>query len=142
MSEYFISRTDQAGIYYLPATRRSALAAAIGNTGLHPVKLAIQPDTNIRDVLVRIGSLLQFPDWYGANFDALFDCLTDPDCLPTEGVVLLLSGTAHLHQADPEGFTTLIEILQAAAAECRRHGTPLWTLVDRPGHGVAKLPAA
>jgi hypothetical protein len=23
-----------------------------------------------------------FSDWYGANFDALFDCLTDPDWQP------------------------------------------------------------
>ena len=33
-------------------------------------------------LLKQLGEALNFPDWYGANFDALHDCLTDPDCLP------------------------------------------------------------
>ena len=142
MSEYFISRTDQAGIYYLPATRRSALAAAIGKTGLHPVKLAIQPDTNIRDVLVRIGSLLQFPDWYGANFDALFDCLTDPECQAGRGCLISITGTHRLAAAQPEAFSTLLDVLQSAAETLRADGTPFWVLVDTPSPALNALPEA
>lgn len=34
-------------------------------------------------VLTAIGRAFAFPDWYGANLDALYDCLTD---LPDRGV--------------------------------------------------------
>ncbi len=30
-----------------------------------------------RSVLMAIGRAFAFPDWYGANLDALYDCLTD-----------------------------------------------------------------
>ena len=142
MREDFISRADQAGVYYLSAARRSGLADAIAKTGLQLATLAMPPHTNLPDELVRIGALLHFPDWYGANLDALFDCLTDPGVLPREGSVLLLTGSDHLQQADAQGFATLLEVLQAAADELRHSKTPLWSLVDHPAPGIARLPQA
>jgi len=142
MSEEFITRADQAGVYYLPATRRTALAAVSGKTGLRELRLAIPKSADSRKVLKQLGAALAFPDWYGANFDALFDCLTDPDTLPETGALLLLTGCAGLHKTDPQGFSTLTDVLQAAADDLRQHGTPLWVLLDKPAHGIAKLPQA
>jgi RNAse (barnase) inhibitor barstar len=142
MSEEFITRADQAGVYYLPATRRAALAAVSEKAGLRELRLAIPKSAGAREVLQQLGAALAFPDWYGANFDALFDCLTDPDWLPATGIVLFLGGTAKLHQADPEGYATLLDVFQAAADDLRQHGTPLWLLLDAPAPGIAKLPQA
>lgn len=142
MSEAFITKADQAGVYYLPAKRRAALTAVSAATGLRMLQLAIPNGTATRELLARLGDAFQFPDWYGANFDALFDCLTDPDLLPAPGTLLILTGGAGLHKSDQDGFTTLLAVLQAAATELREQGKPLWVLIDCPVQGIVKLPQA
>jgi hypothetical protein len=44
--------------------------------------LSLSRPAHGRSVLRQLGKSLHFPDWYGANFDALFDCLCDPDWQP------------------------------------------------------------
>ena len=82
MSEKFIRKADQAGVYYLPATRRDALEAAAIKAHLRPAPVKIPRGAHAEALLKQLGDVLDFPDWYGANFDALHDCLTDPDSFP------------------------------------------------------------
>ena len=142
MSEKFIRRVDQATVYYLPAARREALAAAAKKARLHTALLEIPRNMKSGELLERLGKALHFPDWYGANFDALHDCLTDPDCLPGKGIVIFVVGSTNLHQSDPNGFSTLIEVFKAAAIELHRSGTPLWVLFDSETGGLSELPLA
>jgi RNAse (barnase) inhibitor barstar len=142
MSEKYIRKADQAGIYYLPATRRDALEAAATKARLRPTPVTIPREAHAGAVLKQLGEALNFPDWYGANFDALHDCLTDPDWVPDTGLVLFLTGTASLHKGDPDGFATLIEVFQAVAGELGRRGIPFWVLLDSPATGIATLPEA
>jgi RNAse (barnase) inhibitor barstar len=68
-------------------------------------------------VLKSIGRAFAFPQWYGANLDALYDCLTD---LPERGdrgwIVVLerLPGGPTLHQADRDA---LLDVFRDAAAD-------------------------
>jgi len=142
MSEKFIRKADQAGIYYLPATRCDALEAAAIKAHLRPAPVKISRGTHSGELLKQLGEVLDFPDWYGANFDALHDCLTDPDFVPGTGLALFLSGTANLHKGDPDGFATLIEVFQAVAGELGRRGTPFWVLLDSPAAGIPAFPEA
>ncbi|WP_229795280.1 barstar family protein [Saccharothrix coeruleofusca] len=41
------------------------------------------------EALAAIGEALEFPDWYGHNLDALYDCLTDLSWLPEGEHVLV-----------------------------------------------------
>lgn len=52
---------------------------------------------------------LSFPDWYGSNLDALFDCLT----ALTEETSITLSDTDSL----PPYAQRVVKVLQAAARE-------------------------
>ena len=63
-----------------------------------------------RETLHRVlAAGLQFPDWYGGNLDALFDCLTDV----TEEVAITLRG---LDDLTPYA-RRVVKVLQAAAKE-------------------------
>jgi RNAse (barnase) inhibitor barstar len=142
MSEKFIRKAGQGGVYYLPATRRDALEAAAIKAHLHPAPVKIPRGTHSGELLKQLGDALDFPDWYGANFDALHDCLTDPDFVPGKGLVLFLTGTASLHKGDPDGFASLIEVFQAVAGELGQRGIPFWVMLDSPATGIATLPEA
>lgn len=54
-----------------------------------------------------LAAALRFPDWYGANLDALADCLRD---VP-EGVVLLWDDWATLAEAEPRVFEVALGLL-------------------------------
>ena len=69
-------------------------------------------------LLAALGEALSFPDWYGANWDALADCLMDMSW--SEGPVLL-----HLTRSNAlpmELRATLEEVFQDAADYWREQG--------------------
>jgi len=140
MSEKFLGKADKAALYYLPASRRDAIAATAAKLQLRALPVELSRAASAGEALRRLGEALDFPDWYGANFDALFDCLADPECLPGKGQVLFVDGAATLRQGDPRAFATLLDVLQAAAGERRAAGTPLWILLDTHAPGVSSLP--
>lgn len=60
-----------------------------------------------REVLVRLGAALGFPDHYGANLDALADCLADL----TEPTGLEWAGWQTLQADDPTAFGQVVLVL-------------------------------
>ena len=142
MSDQLLSKSEQAGIYYLAATRRTMIENAARQLRFRHWHLEIAPGQMAGAVLEQIGKVLHFPEWYGANFDALHDCLTDPECLPGTGHILTISGCNGLRSRDPEGFATLLEVFKAATDDLRQAGVPLWILLDKPLPGIHSLPAA
>jgi hypothetical protein len=92
-----------------------------------------------------LGRDLQLPDYYGANYDALADCLTDaawaaPAGGNIPGLLLVIGGAAPLKLTDPEGFDTLCAVFGAAADYWRDAGVPFWVFFDLPPDGLADLP--
>ena len=141
MSDTLLSNSDLAGVYSLPPTRRGEIERSARQLHLKQAHLEIAPGQMADAVLDQLGRVLHFPAWYGANFDALHDCLTDPECLPGKGRVLIISGGNDLRTCDPEGFAILLEVFAAAADERRTTGSPLWVLLDTPAHGIDTFPA-
>lgn len=130
---------ERAGLYALPADRQAAIATAARDAGFRILHASLDASADADQALTTLGTQLEFPDWYGANFDALYDCLTDPDWNPAAGHLLLLSGLGRWQQAHPEAGATLIEVLLAACDERRAAGHPFWLLVDQPGAGIPPL---
>jgi RNAse (barnase) inhibitor barstar len=59
---------------------------------------------------------LQFPTYFGEDWDGLNDCLNDLDWLPVGPCTLLMLDTQHLlDRAEPGDRTALAEILMATA---------------------------
>ena len=68
-----------------------------------------------QDMLKRIATALAFPEWFGGNWDALFDCLADLSWRPATGHLLLLENADALRREAPEVFDTAVAILQDVA---------------------------
>jgi hypothetical protein len=97
---YRTSRTDEI----LDATRGSALQVS---------RIDLVGAVDKEALMERIARALEFPHWFGGNWDALEDCLTDLSWSKAGGHVLLLEGAAEL-PVDERGI--LVDILAAAAA--------------------------
>ena len=54
---------------------------------------------------------LDFPDYYGQNFDALADCLADVTAGDSEGWVLLWDGWGPLAREDERAFSVALSVL-------------------------------
>jgi hypothetical protein len=87
---------------------------------------------------------LKLPAYFGHNWDALYDCLTDPSWLPDEGCVVLYDGFGGLARAEPEQWQMGLKVLREACAFWRPLDRRLVVLLSGPGElapGVERLPA-
>lgn len=64
------------------------------------------------EFLAAVGEALDFPDYYGRNFDALADCLADVG-RDAEGVVLLWDAWSVLAREDERAFSIALSVLGA-----------------------------
>lgn len=81
-------------------------------------------------LLRRFATALDFPPWFGHNWDALDDCLTDLDWLPAGmAYVLCLSAAPD----DQDACATLYEVLDQAIDTWRTRGRAMWVLIGNDG---------
>jgi RNAse (barnase) inhibitor barstar len=63
------------------------------------------------------GAALQFPDYFGENWDALFDCLCDLEWLAGDAYLLFITDGELVLEREPKEFKNLMEVLANAAEE-------------------------
>ncbi|KXB31709.1 hypothetical protein AT959_04955 [Dechloromonas denitrificans] len=142
MKHSLLQDASRAGLYHLPAARRGEVLAQAGQAHLAQLSANLSTAGDAGEVLRELGRTFEFPIWYGANFDALHDCLTDPDWQARKSLLLLVSGLEALRHNDPEAFSTLIDVLRSAAQIRSAEKHPMWILLTSPARGVANLPDA
>lgn len=121
------------GLHRITTDQREALVATAADAGLELVTIDLRTCTTKTDALQRIADALNFPPWFGHNWDALSDCLADLSWLPGSGHVLLLEHTDRLRSAAPEDLATAAEILDEACQDRNHHGLPTWAYLISDG---------
>lgn len=108
----------RSGVYRVARPDEVLDATRGGRPLLTRISLAGVLEKN--ELLARVAQGMHFPAWFGANWDALEDCLTDLSWLEGDGHVLLLDGASGLNADD---FGILTDVLSSSArfwAERRR----------------------
>jgi Barstar (barnase inhibitor) len=83
------------------------------------------------ELLRRVSVALAFPDWFGHNWDAFFDCLVDLGWQPRAGgYVVLLRHVTELRAAAPEALDTAFAICDDAARVWGERGVQFRVLAD------------
>jgi RNAse (barnase) inhibitor barstar len=134
-----LMQARQAGIYHLPHGSQAALENAAAELGFPCFKVNFDLSDDLSTILATLGRELGFPDWYGANLDALNDCLTDFSWREAPGYMIIVAGADALHAA-PARFAALNEAFAAAIEHWRANNVPLWVLYDLRADGLATLP--
>lgn len=142
MDDTLLKNPRRAGLYYLSPHRQAALRQHLAHSGLKALAADLSKARSIEEALDELGKALELPDWYGSNFDALADCLADPDWMPAKGHVILIRGISELRDVAAASLPTLIDVFRSAAEARRADGTPFWILLDTPVRGVSPCPEA
>jgi RNAse (barnase) inhibitor barstar len=102
-------------------------------------RIAVDRD-GIFDELART---MRFPDYFGRNWDAVYDCLTDPSLLPGDGSVIVLDGCDRLSGDHPDQWQIALNVFDEACAFWQPTRTPLFILLRgtaTTSEGVPDLP--
>lgn len=63
------------------------------------------------------GAAMQFPDYFGENWDALLDCLTDLEWLPGDAYLLVVTQGDLVLDREADQLRALLEVWENAAEE-------------------------
>ena len=119
---------QQCGLYQLVGSPEEVERAA-KEAGLAVFRIDIGHAHNKKDFLTQVAKALSFPAWFGGNWDALYDCLTDLDWLPTKtGHVLVFEKSDHFCASHKE-FDTAKAVLVETAEYWKAQGRPFWVLL-------------
>jgi RNAse (barnase) inhibitor barstar len=97
--------------------------------GLDAVRVDLSGCADKAEFLARVADALDFPKWFGGNWDAFFDCLTDLGWRPATGYLLILEHTDDMRRDAPESLDTALSILAEAADAWRGRGRTFRTCV-------------
>jgi hypothetical protein len=138
-----LAQVEQAGIYRLSVTDCTVLERSAEALSFACFKVDLEEACDINAILTSLGRQLDFPDWYGANLDALSDCLTDFSWREAQGYIITLSGADAL-QVLPDSFATLNAVFASAIEQWQDQGVPFWVFYEfgstEVTAGLASLP--
>jgi len=126
--------TDAARSGVYRALRDDEIADAARGTRLDLARADLDGAPDKEALLERLALALGFPAWFGGNWDALEDCLTDLSWRAGGGQVVLIEG----HGALPvDDLGVLLDVLAAAAEYWAGRGRPFFAVFIDPGHALA-----
>src|SRR5215471_13238066 len=113
------------GIQLLAVTPSSLADLIFGWTEKHPQcairRLRGQKCSDVARFFDEIGAALQFPYYFGENWDAFWECITDLSWLWRPCSLIVVDRADLLLRESPDGFTTFIRLMHDAAGYWRDH---------------------
>ena len=106
-----LSDASKSGVYR--AARIDEILDATQGSALQVSRIDLAGAADKQALMQRFAGVLDFPRWFGGNWDALEDGLGDLSWSKSGGHVLLIEGAADL-PADDRGI--LVDVLASAAA--------------------------
>jgi len=94
------------------------------SVGWHVARIDLDGCRDKAELLERTATALAFPQWFGGNWDALYDCLADLGWRSAPGHLLVFENAGGLRREAPEVFDTAVAVLDDAAATWDRRGVP------------------
>jgi hypothetical protein len=83
---------------------------------------------------------MDFPSYFGHNWDAFEEMVNDLSWAPGAGYLLLYDDVAHFATYAPAEWAVALDILQNAIANWRTQGLPMIVLLRRGGSALSELP--
>jgi len=136
-----LSDARRSGIYNLPAQGATPIIEAAHELGFAVFRVSLEGVSDKDTFLAKLAQALHFPEWFGGNWDALSDCLSDLSWVEGEGYLVLLEDCETFAARAQSDFLTAADIFNTTAAVWREDGRAFWTFADLHPNGLAILPS-
>ena len=137
----YLEDPAHAGVYGIEASHAAGLdAETAGTVGLDWRGLASAPFWSREALLDGLAESLAFPDYFGRNWDAAWDCLTELEWEARRARVVVVPVAA----ADVAAMAAFLELMQDAAEHWASRGHALTTVILWEGEAPSwalELPA-
>lgn len=97
-------------------------------------QIDVVPIALSNDVFEVMAKSLDFPEWFGRNWDALEDCLSDLSWRKADGTVLIFRNFEAL---DQDQLGILIDVLASSAEFWAGRGRPFFSVFVDPGRKLS-----
>jgi len=114
---------SRSGVYR--AARTDVIADAVRGSALDVVEI----DLRRGPLFAEMSKALQFPEWFGQNWDALEDCLGDLSWREAEGHVLMVLDHDKISRDD---LGVLLDVLASSAEHWAARGKPFFAVFIDP----------
>jgi RNAse (barnase) inhibitor barstar len=123
------------GFYRLQSRARPEwLAALAGRNGWRYVYLDGARIASKAEFMAAVAQAMQFPGYFGRNWDALEDSLRDLAWLPARsGYLVLYDAAGKFARQQPDEFAVALDVLRSAVDFWRGTPTPMTVLVRGAG---------
>jgi len=120
---------DRAGIYSADDDYACALYHAGPGAGFNVYRIDLGLAHTTEAAHNILSRALHFPDWYGSNWDALLDCLTDMSWNEADGYLVILQRTDVLQASEPESLEKLLDLFEEVIKRWKAQRTAFWVLL-------------
>ena len=104
-------------------TRDAEVLDAVREGGLQARPVSLKGAATKAELMERLAGALKFPDWFGGNWDALEDCLTE-----TRGYLLFRD----FEDLAPDDLGVLLDVLASVAEYWSGRGEPFFAVFVDP----------
>lgn len=127
-----LATLEDSGVRQIGADVRDVVNAA-ERLQLKVWRVDIASANGKKDMLDALATAMSFPGHFGANWDALVDCLRDLSWAGTpRGYVIVIEKCQRFHADHREIFDIATDCLAEASAFWLDQGRPFWVLLSGP----------
>jgi len=135
-----LAEGQNSGVYQL-IRQPEQIEQAAKQAGLTMFRIDFTHVKGKKDLLDQVAKALQFPAWFGSNWDALNDSLTDLDWLGVKaGYVIVFENIEHFARSHAQDFHVVTEILRAASEYWKNENRPFWVFLSMSSGWDSSLP--
>lgn len=132
-------KTGPARACCVPPGSQLALELAAERLGLAFYLADLGMASSKAGCLAELARTLELPAWFGHNWDALSDALTEPS-LGERGLVIGLLQAERFACREHPGWLTLLDIMNDAAEHWAARGLPFWCVALSPSPALLSMP--
>lgn len=136
-----LADATRAGVHRCAPERLDELCAAARSRAMAVIEVDGTAMHDKATLLAELARAFALPDWFGQNWDALADCLTDLSWKEADGFVVLWRNAAPVARQLPDALAAALDVMRDAADCWRNDGLPFWVLLDADCGACAHCPS-
>jgi RNAse (barnase) inhibitor barstar len=119
-----------SGVYSVAQdTKSSDIKKAAAACNLDFFRIDLKRVTGKASFLKRVSQALGFPAYFGMNWDALGDCLTDMAWRPASGYVLFFASFQSFAESAPADIKMVRDIFDSSARYWKQKSMPFYIII-------------